>query len=69
MQKADANTDVLCAIFRKFNAGEGLQYSQVKSSAQRAIKQKLLAHYPYLNSGGLIDVLIPKKSQVIISKW
>lgn len=66
------DTDVLCSLFKRFSATDGdsggLQLTQVKSSAARAIKAKLCAQYPFLHECSLIDELMPKKATVAVAK-
>ena len=58
------------AMFKKFSKQESVSsYAQVKTSVQRGIRANICAQYPILEEGGTIDVLIPKKENVVIAKW
>jgi PUA domain protein len=46
-------------MFKKFTSSDCSQSTQVKSSAQRAIKSKIVEHHPSLEN--LIDDILPKK--------
>ena len=41
--------------------------SQVKSSAQRAIRSQIMEQYPALH--GIMEQLIPKKAPIFLAKW
>ena len=57
-------------MFRRFTKQEHVTtFSQVKSSVQRGIKANLVKQYPWLESTGTIDQLMPKKESVMIAKW
>jgi PUA domain protein len=54
--------------FNRFNLKEDVSgQSQLKSSVQRGLRQKLLDEYPRLES--VIDELWPKKATVLQLKW
>mmetsp|Transcript_8965 Transcript_8965/g.23028 ORF Transcript_8965/g.23028 Transcript_8965/m.23028 type:complete len:185 (+) Transcript_8965:103-657(+) len=56
-------------MFRRFTKQEHVTtFSQVKSSVQRGIKANLVKQYPWLESTGTIDQLMPKKESVMIAK-
>ncbi|QDZ18350.1 PUA domain-containing protein [Chloropicon primus] len=56
-------------MFRKFSKQESVSsFAQVKTSVQRGIRAKIVEQYPMLEEGGTIDVLIPKKENVVIAK-
>jgi len=57
-------------MFRKFSKQESVSsFAQVKTSVQRGIRANICAQYPILEEGGTIDLLIPKKENVVIAKW
>ncbi|ODV83698.1 hypothetical protein CANARDRAFT_9262 [[Candida] arabinofermentans NRRL YB-2248] len=53
-------------MFKKFTKDDIHTRSNVKSSIQRALKSKLVAQYPKLES--TIDDILPKKSQLVLYK-
>ncbi|WZN62802.1 PUA domain-containing protein [Chloropicon roscoffensis] len=56
-------------MFRKFSKQESVSsFAQVKTSVQRGIRANICAQYPILEEGGTIDLLIPKKENVVIAK-
>jgi PUA domain protein len=55
-------------LFKKFTAGDISSQNQVKSSVQRNIRAKVIDAYPWLESSGVIDVLLPKKEQICVGK-
>ena len=62
--------DGCVAMFRKFSKQESVSsFAQVKTSVQRGIRANICAQYPILEDGGTIDLLIPKKENVVIAKW
>jgi malignant T-cell-amplified sequence len=55
-------------MFKKFNYAEDVAGRQnVKSSVQRGIKAKIVQTFPKIE--GVIEDIIPKKSQLTLVKW
>lgn len=50
-------------MFKKFTKDDVHSRSNIKSSVQRGLKSKFVAQYPKLEE--VIDLIIPKKSQII----
>jgi len=53
-------------MFKKFDIDEVGNVSQVKSSAQRAIRSKILEQYPMMEK--TLDDIIPKKKSMVLAK-
>ena len=55
-------------MFKRFTIEEHVSnQSQVKSSQQRQIRNKILEQYPQLEP--IIEELMPKKEPMIVAKW
>lgn len=52
-------------MFKRLSKEEFSGSSQLKSSVQRAIRGKICEQYPFLEDSGVIDVLLPKKEQML----
>ena len=54
-------------MFRRFSPSEDVSGSvQLKSSAIRSIKQALAEQYPFLESSGALDEILPKKDAAVM---
>lgn len=58
----------MCFAQVRFSVEESVKSkSQIKSSLQRNIRNRILEQYPSLTP--LIDELLPKKTPMIVAKW
>ncbi|KAI7839747.1 hypothetical protein COHA_006551 [Chlorella ohadii] len=55
-------------LFRIFGKEKVSGHSQLKASVQRAIRAKIAEDYPYLVEQGLLDVILPKKQDLVLIK-
>lgn len=58
----------VCTCVCRFSTEESVSSSgQVKSSVQRGIRSRILEAYPKIE--GIIDDIMPKKSNLVLVKW
>lgn len=55
-------------LFRTFGKEKSSGHSQLKASVQRGIRAKIVEDYPWLTETGVIDVLLPKKQDMVLVK-
>ncbi|EFN51192.1 hypothetical protein CHLNCDRAFT_56407 [Chlorella variabilis] len=55
-------------LFKTFGKDKVSGHSQLKASAQRAIRGRIIEDYPYLSETGVIDVILPKKQDLVLIK-
>jgi PUA domain protein len=55
-------------MFKRFTVEDHVSgHSQVKSSQQRAIRNKILEEYPDIEP--YMELILPKKAPMVVAKW
>ncbi|PSC69287.1 malignant T-cell-amplified sequence 1-like protein [Micractinium conductrix] len=55
-------------LFRTFGKDKVSGHSQLKASVQRAIRGRIADDYPWLVETGVLDVILPKKQDLVLVK-
>ncbi|KAL4439866.1 hypothetical protein ABPG75_002867 [Micractinium tetrahymenae] len=55
-------------LFRTFGKDKVSGHSQLKASVQRAIRGRIAEDYPWLSETGVLDVVLPKKQDLVLVK-